>query len=198
MESTVRTPPSPLPITDYQPNPALEAIQSVLGPLASYTPLLTTSFPEPKVTDAGGAPTGATSTRTSHDQLLLHGTLASGAVLSYHLRGGPAFSNSPSAGAFWRIYGTEGEIQLTGPESYLQIAEDNVKIEVFVHKTGQTETVAVETDEWSELMIYGRNVARLYDAVAEGKGADGGVLSWADAVERHKFVEDVYAKVGVN
>jgi len=164
----------------------------VLGPLKSYTPLLAISHPEPTITTATGESTGKTSTRTSHDQLLLQGTLGSGAVLSYHLRGGPAFASS--AGAFWRIYGTEGEIQLTGPESYLQIAEDNVKIEVFVHASAKTETVEVGKDEWSGLMIYGRNVARLYDAFADG---GKGVLTWEEGVERQRFVEDVYAKAGV-
>jgi predicted dehydrogenase len=174
--------------------PALEAIQFVLGPLKSYTPLLSISYPETNVTSATGEPTGKTSIRTSHDQLLLHGTLASGAVLSYHLRGGPAFASSPSAGALWRIYGTEGEIQLTGPDSYLQIAEENVKVEVSVHGSGETETLEVGKDEWSGMMIYGRNVARLYDAFADG---GEGVLTWKEGVERHKFVEGVYAKAGV-
>lgn len=166
----------------------------MLGPLKSYTPLLNLSYPETNVTSATGEPTGKTSTRTSHDQLLLHGTLASGAVLSYHLRGGPAFSGSPSAGAFWRIYGTEGEIQLTGPDSYLQIAEENVKIEVSVHGSKETETVEGGEDEWSKMMIYGRNVARLYDAFADG---GEGVLTWEEAVKRHRFVEGIYAKARV-
>jgi predicted dehydrogenase len=154
----------------------------VLGPLKSYTPFLAISHPEPTITAATGEPTGKTSTRT----------LGSGAVLSYHLRGGPAFASS--AGAFWRIYGTEGEIQLTGPESYLQIAEDNVKIEIFVHASAKTEMVEAGKDEWSGLMVYGRNVARLYDAFADGAE---GVLSWEEGVERQRFVEDIYAKAGV-
>ena len=137
-----------------------------------------------------------TSKRTSHDQILLQGTLSSGASLSYHLRGGPAFSNS--AGHTWRIYGTEGEIQITGPDSYLQIAEENIKIEVFEHKSGKTEVVQLDKDEFSEHMLYGRNIARLYEAFADGKGREEGVLNWEDALARHRFVDEVYAKAGVN
>lgn len=168
----------------------------MLGPLASYTPLLNISYPETVMTTASGTPTSNTVPRTSHDQILLHGTLASGAVLSYHLRGGPAFSSTN--GHIWRIYGTEGEIQMIGPDSYLQIAEDNAKIEVYNHKSGTTETVEVDKDEFSSLMIYGRNVARLYEGIAEGKGAEEGVLGWGEAVERHRFIDEVYRKAGVN
>jgi predicted dehydrogenase len=175
---------------------ALEAIQYVLGPLTSYTPLLNISYPETVVTTATGTPTSTTSPRTSHDQILLHGALSSGAVLSYHLRGGPAFSSTN--GHIWRIYGTAGEIQMTGPDSYLQIAEENAKIEVFDHKSGTTETVEVGKDDFSDLMIYGRNVARLYEAVADGKGAQDGVLGWEEAVDRHRFIAEIYKKAGVN
>jgi hypothetical protein len=87
---------------------------------------------------------------------------------------------------------------MTGPDSYLQIAEENAKIEVFDHKSGTTETVEVGKDDFSDLMIYGRNVARLYEAVADGKGAQDGVLGWEEAVDRHRFIAEIYKKAGVN
>lgn len=136
--------------------------------------------------------------RTSHDQFLLHGTLSSGAVLSYHLRGGPAFANT--SGHIWRIYGTKGEIQVTGPDSYLQITDDNVKIELFDAKTGEVEDVKVGADGFSsaEMPLYARNIARLYEAFADGKGLSDGVLDWEEAVKRHYFVNEVYKKAGLN
>ncbi|KAF2711573.1 NAD-P-binding protein [Pleomassaria siparia CBS 279.74] len=176
---------------------SLESIQYVLGPLTSYTPLLGISFPETKVTTAAGKPTDRTSPRTSHDQFLLHGLVSSGAVLSYHLHGGPAFSNSPTAGHIWRVFGTLGEIQTTGPDSYLQIAEENIKIEVFEHASGTTEVAELGKDGFNELMMYGRNVARLYEGFADGKGVEEGVLGWGEALERHKFVDEIYKKAGV-
>lgn len=72
-----------------------------------------------------------------------------------------------------------------------------MKIEVFEHKSANTETLEVGKDEWSGLMLYGRNVARLYDAFAAGGGEEKGVLTWAEAVERHRFVDGVYEKAGV-
>jgi predicted dehydrogenase len=135
--------------------------------------------------------------RTAPDQVLLHGTFGSGAVLSYHLRGGPAFAKSDSAGLLWRIYGDKGEIQITGPNSYLQIADGNVKMELFNHENEKVEEISVETDEFSkeEVSLYGKNIARLYEAFADGKkGEEEGVLDWQDALERHQFVDEVYRK----
>lgn len=149
-----------------------------------------------QLTTYAGEPT-KTIPRTSHDQFLLQGSLSCGAVVSYHLRGGPAFGNE--AGHIWRIYGSKGEVQVTGPDSYLQIADDNVKIEVFEHESGKTETVEVDKDAFSgeEYPLYARNIARLYEAFADGKGEDEGVLDWEAAVKRHAFVEEVYEKAGV-
>ncbi|KAF2478115.1 NAD-P-binding protein [Lindgomyces ingoldianus] len=174
---------------------SLEAITFVLGPLATYTPLLSISKPTTDLLNSSGQ-TVRTIPRTSHDQILLQGTLTSSAVLSYHLRGGPAFSNT--SGLIWRIYGSSGEIQITGPDTYLQISDDNLKIEVFEHAAGTTEVVEVEKDKWSGDGLFGRNIARLYEEFAEGKGVDDGVLDWGVAVERHAFVEEVYRKAGVD
>ncbi|KAF2876681.1 oxidoreductase [Massariosphaeria phaeospora] len=175
---------------------SLESISFVLGHLDTYTPLLSISCPEVKLASYSGTPTGTTVKRTSHDQILLHGAFASGAVFSYHLRGGAAFSNT--IGHTWRIYGTKGEIQITGPDSFLQITDDNVSIEVFEHDSGKTETVEVDKDKFSGDGLFGRNIARLYEGFADGKGVEEGVLDFGEAVKRHQFVEDIYKKAGVN
>ncbi|KAF1979735.1 NAD-binding Rossmann fold oxidoreductase family protein [Bimuria novae-zelandiae CBS 107.79] len=174
---------------------SLEAIQVVLGPLKETNPLFSIQFPTVQLTDHTGAPT-TTVQRTSHDHFLLNGTLASGAVLSYSLRGGPAFDGS---GAFWRIYGTKGAIQVTGPDSYLQIAEENISIKVFEYGKEGLEELHADKDEWSaeKYSLYCKNIARLYEGFADGKGAEQGVLGWEDAVKRQKFVEEMYKKAGV-
>ena len=108
------------------------------------------------------------------------------------MRGGPAFRSTEAL--FWRIYGDKGEIQVTGSDTFLQASDDNFVIEVFDHKSGETEKVEVDKDEFSELPLFSRNVARLYEAFADGKED---VLDWAVAVKRHAFVADVYDKAGV-
>ena len=135
--------------------------------------------------------------RTSPDHFFLNGTFESGAVLSYSLRGGQAFDGA--SGTFWCIYGTKGAIQITGPDSFLQVAEDNFSIKLSKYgKEGVTE-LHPDKDEWSgeQFSLYAKNVARLYEAFAAGKTAEEGVLSWEDAVKRHAFVEEMYKKAGV-
>jgi len=161
--------------------------------LESFQPLLAISHPTVQLTTYTGEPT-TTVTRNVPDQILLHGTFGSGAVLSYHMRGGPVFAKSDSDGMFWRIYGDKGEIQLTGPNSFLQIADGDRKIEIFDHSSEKVEEVDVEKDEFSEIPLFGRNVARLYEAFADGKGKGQGVLDWEDALNRHQFVDEVYKK----
>lgn len=173
------------------------------SPIKTFQSHLAITSPKIQLTSMTGDPT-TTQTRTSPDQILLHGTLANDAVFSYHLRGGPAFSNSPSTGLVWRLYGSAGEIQVTGPNSFLNAADGGAgyKIEVFEHGGEQkTEEVSVESDVWSEggekeVPLFARNVARLYEAFAEGKGREEGVLGFEDAVERHVFLGQVYEKAG--
>jgi predicted dehydrogenase len=175
---------------------ALEGIQVVLGPLKEYNPLFAVQFPTVQLTDHAGAPT-TTVTRTSHDHFFLNGKFDSGAVLSYSLRGGPAFDGT--SGAFWRIYGDKGAIQVTGADSYLQIADGNVTIKLFEYGKEGLEEVHLDKDEWSgdEYSLYSKNMARLYEGFADGKGTAEGVLGWEDALKRHALVEELYKKAGV-
>ncbi|KAL1595070.1 hypothetical protein SLS60_009757 [Paraconiothyrium brasiliense] len=175
---------------------SLEAIQVVLGPLKDYNPLLAVHFPTVQLTDHTGAAT-TTVPRTSHDHFFLNGTFNTGATLSYSLRGGPAFDDT--SGAFWRIYGTKGAIQVTGPDSYLQIADDNVKTVLFEYGKEGLEEVYPEKDEWcaEQFSLYSKNIARLYEGFAHGNGVSEGVLGWEDAVNRHVTVEEIYKKANV-
>jgi len=117
--------------------------------------------------------------------------------LSYSLRGGPAFDGT--CGCFWRIYGSKGAIQITGADSYLQIAEDNLTIKIEEYGKKGLQDVVLNKDEWSgeKFPLYAKNIARLYEAFADGKGKEEGVLGWEDALERHKFVQEIYGKAGV-
>ncbi|KAF2115540.1 hypothetical protein BDV96DRAFT_493563 [Lophiotrema nucula] len=174
---------------------ALESITFVLGQITNLQSLLNISYEKSIIKNNAGETVGEME-RTAHDQILLQGKFEpSGAVFSYHLRGGPAFNNTD--GGFWRIYGTKGEIQVTGSESWYHISDDNLKIEVFDHASGKTETVEVDKDQFSDLGLYARNVAKLYDGFAEGKGEEAGILDWETAVKRHQFVDEVYEKAGV-
>lgn len=73
-----------------------------------------------------------------------------------------------------------------------------MNIEVFEHASGDTEIVMVDKDEFSDYGLYTRNVAKLYEAFADGKGEKDGVLDWDFALQTHQFIEDVYVKAGVH
>lgn len=123
------------------------------------------------------------------DQVLVQGTLTSGAVLSFHIRGGSAF---PSAPKFqWRIYGEKGEIEITATGALLNVGYDDEKILLHDQISGEVETVEVEKDEWDELPRPARNIGRLYETYWKGEGGSD-VVDFEGAVKRHALIEDLY------
>jgi len=164
-----------------------------LGELKSYTSILEVKRPEVKLTDKmisdPDAKVVGTTTRTSHDQILIQGHLDSGALLSYHLRGGKAVSDNQNL--IWRIYGETGEIQVTGSSAMLQMVP-SAKIEVQDIATGKVEETAVDSDEWDKLPYPAPNVARMYEAFADKKTTE--YPDWEEAVVRHRLVDELYRR----
>src|SRR5262249_56286098 len=56
---------------------------------------------------------------TSPDQVTVHGTLQSGAVASFHFRGG----QSRGTNLLWEINGTDGDLVVTGAGGHVQMLE---------------------------------------------------------------------------
>ncbi|MDF7814098.1 Gfo/Idh/MocA family oxidoreductase [Hymenobacter sp. YC55] len=90
----------------------LAGLTAVLGGFAQLTAQLTSNFTMVKVQD-----TTETKPKTAADQILVQGTLASGAAISIHYRGGV----SRGTNLLWEINGTEGDIQVTGPLGHGQL-----------------------------------------------------------------------------
>ncbi|KAH7354840.1 NAD-binding Rossmann fold oxidoreductase family protein [Rhexocercosporidium sp. MPI-PUGE-AT-0058] len=133
---------------------------------------------------------------TSDDTIFLNGTLSTGIPLSFSLRGGKPFKDTP--GLEWRIYGETGEIRVTSSGPFLNVGYEDVKIAVFDFegKEGEeVEVVEVEKDEFDgkEWGMASRNVGRLYRELAEGKIN----CSFEDAVERHELIEGMYKENGI-
>jgi predicted dehydrogenase len=53
--------------------------------------------------------------QTTPDQIIVQGTLQSGAVASIHFRGGGGFAEKGSHDLLWEIEGEDGIITVTGP-----------------------------------------------------------------------------------
>jgi len=127
--------------------------------------------------------------RTTPDQIMLQGTLQSGAVLSIHQRGGTPFKDTP--GLLWRIYGQTGEIQVTAAGSFLQVGYPGMEIRVYDFTSDSVEVVEWSVDEAAKnLPGPAQNVARLYEAFADGRTQD--YADWGEALKRHKLLDELY------
>ncbi|KAI8629729.1 NAD-binding Rossmann fold oxidoreductase family protein [Xylariaceae sp. FL1651] len=131
---------------------------------------------------------------TFEDTIFLHGTLSTGVPLSFSLRGGKHFKDSP--GLDWRIYGETGEIRVTSPQAFLQIGHPDTKVQVYDFEKDEIEEVEVKKDEFDEGDKYGqpaKNVGRLYKGLAEGQVN----CSFEDAVLRHELIDAMYKENGI-
>ena len=84
----------------------LAGIEEALGAITNVSAVLANRRTDVKVLD-----TGKTLPMTSHDQVLVSATLASGVPLSLHYRGGRPRSGP---GLVWEINGTIGDARITG------------------------------------------------------------------------------------
>jgi predicted dehydrogenase len=161
----------------------LAAMRDVLGDFGPLSAHFASRFDTVKITD-----TGETREKTAPDQIMVHGTLASGAALSIHYRGGI----SRGTNLLWEINGTEGDIQVTGGSGHAQM------IQLTVQGARGKETVlaplmpsASAYEGWPESATV-RNVARvyarLYDDIRNGTRT---APSFHDAVALHEVIDAI-------
>jgi predicted dehydrogenase len=123
--------------------------------------------------------------KTTDDTILVQGVASNDAPVSYSLRGGKAFKGTP--GQDWRIYGEKGEIRLTAGGPFLQIGYPDIAIAVHDFASDEVEEVHVGKDSFDKFNLSVRNVARVYEAIADG---DKSILcDFEDAVERHRLID---------
>jgi predicted dehydrogenase len=172
----------------------IETVMSTLGELKSFSSILDIKVPTADLTDKPPSDPSRKVVRTvkreTHDQVLLQGHLESGAVLSYHLHGGKAIG--PGEGLDWRILGDRGELSVTASGTWLQCGYPDSKIRLFDNRADTIEQVPIPEDEWNSLPIPAQNVARLYEAFADGR--KGEFPDWNAAVRRHKLIDEIYAR----
>lgn len=161
----------------------LAGFRDVLGDFASLSARLINRRQTTHIAD-----TGETRPKTSHDQILVHGALASGAAFSIHYRGGM----SRGVNLLWEINGTEGDIQVTGANGHAQM----VQLSIRGAKGDATELTplmppAAAYEGWPDNSI-ARNVARVYAMIARDIH-DGGdsAPSFRDAVALHQTLDAI-------
>lgn len=168
---------------------SMGAMLYALGELESFNSVIEVKRPEVQLVDNTGKFV-KTIPRTSHDQILVQGHLASGALISYHLRGGAAFGCNE--GLIWRIYGETGEIKVTASGTYLQIGHPDMLIRLHDHSSGETAAIALNEDGLGKLPLFSQNIGRIYEAFADGKTSE--YPDWSHAILRHKLVEEIYQR----
>jgi len=166
----------------------VDYIQDVLGEFKSVSTLLANRRPTISILAADGTMAEKSFHKTSDDTIFVQGTTTKDAIpVSITMRGGKPFKNTP--GLDWRIYGEKGEIRITCMLPMLQYGFPDMKIEVHDFEKNDVEEVPFE-EEFAHFPLPARNVARVYKAFAEG---DESVLcSLAEAVERHRFIDEMY------
>jgi predicted dehydrogenase len=160
-----------------------------LGELEEFSALWAIRYPKTQLINVDGSPAGTIS-RETPDQVLVQGKISgSGAPLSVHLRGGKPFKGIPSL--IWSIFGTKGEIRITGPSSSLGINTGAEKFELYDHEKDETEIVDCPfPDAVKDLSMFAKCIGLDYEAFATGQTEY--VVNFKDAVVRHKFIDEIW------
>ena len=125
------------------------------------------------------------------DRFQIEGILPShaDAPISISYRHLPPFKGTP--GLIWAIQGSKGEIRVEADAVSITIWDQNTEVLVEDYETGEVESVSW-VDGMAERGFQGaaRNVGGLYEAFA---GAEKSAWpSFEDALERHRFLEEVW------
>jgi predicted dehydrogenase len=166
----------------------MDAAFTVLGELTSFQSLLLNEKPSADIIDDSGNIIEKDVKKTTHDQIALHGILQSGAVFSCHMRNG----NTLDKALRWYIYGTKGEIEITGDGPFIAITPESVNVRLRESNSNSIEEIKITrpADCPSEFPQPAINVNSLYEAYRKGETQK--FANFEDAVARHAFIDEVF------
>jgi len=162
----------------------LAAVRDVLGDVAELSAVLATLCPQVLAVE-----TGELVPMDAPDQILVAGTLATGAVLSMHYQGGEPRGVD---GFVWDIHGTDGDLRMTGPTGHTQI----VPLAISGGKGGvrQLASITIPDDGVEIEDNVPGNIARVYRRLAADLRGDTQMApTFDDAVELHRLVDSIEA-----
>lgn len=162
----------------------VDALCYMLGEFRSLSATTAIRQPEVRRTD-----TGERLTKTAEDQIVVGGTLESGAVAAIHYRGGTARGTR----LLWEINGTEGDLQITAEGGHGQIFD--LSLAGARGEARRLEPIAIApAHRWAPVSLSGPavNVAQLYARFAEHLGgAPRAYPDFDDAVRRHRMIDAI-------
>ena len=166
----------------------LAAMRDVLGELGPMEARFLSNFETVTVTD-----TGERRPKTVPDQIMAHGTLASGAAVSIHYRGGV----SRGTNLLWEINGTEGDIQVTGELGHAQMIQLTVRGARGEEKAMRPLMPPAQAYEGKPEFPGARNVAGIYALMAEDiRHGTRTAPSFDDAVILHEVIDGIERSAG--
>lgn len=161
----------------------LAGMHEVLGGIKDLSARMINRRRTAHVTD-----TGEMISSTSHDQILVHGALESGAAFSIHYRGGV----SRGTNLLWEINGTQGDIQVTGATGHAQIVQLSIRgARGDARELAPLVPPASAYQGWPETSV-ARNVVRLYALIAQDiRSGTRSAPSFRDAVALHETIDAI-------
>ena len=161
----------------------LAGMREVLGDFGDLSARMISRRNTVRVTD-----TAETIGSTSHDQILVHGALASGAAFGIHYRGGM----SRGTNLLWEINGTDGDIQVTGATGHGQIVQLSIQgANGEMSELAPLAPPASAYEGWPDNSV-ARNVARLYALIAQDiRSGTRSAPSFRDAVALHETIDAI-------
>ncbi|RFU30915.1 hypothetical protein B7463_g5430, partial [Scytalidium lignicola] len=190
----------------------IEYITAALGEVSSYRSLLVNQFPEVDIVDPVTHEIVEKSRKNDvPNQIAFEAVLESGAVLTFKLNTAPAISPGAKPQQErvqfpvldWHIVGTKGELRIKSYDDWL-LSGGSAKLVFEICKADDGEVVQLDLgqDEFEHLPLYSRNIARLYEAFAEGLDEKGEKKKWYPdferALKRHKLLDQMYKENGFN
>jgi predicted dehydrogenase len=162
----------------------LAAITSVLGNIAEVSGVLATRRPTALVLDSGKRLPAS-----SPDEVLVSGTLASGAPISIHYHGG---SPRDGNGFLWEIHGTRGDIRISGASGQTQMVQLSLAGARGDEKAFlPLELPQGERSRWPS-DVQSRNVALVYRRMANDlRHGTRSAPSFDDGVALHRIIDAI-------
>ena len=161
-----------------------DPLSQLFGEPISVSSQLKTTWPYVSILD-GGKTVESHVLKTADDFASLQGVTSLGVKYAYSFRGGDAFVEGE--GLVWDIIGDKGQIRLTGSSIMLNLGAENHQIKLKDYATGRIEVM--EPHKSLDLPLAAQNIGRLYENFVDG----GAHPTLSDAVQRHKFMDAVFA-----
>lgn len=154
----------------------LAGLIKVVGGFDQLTSRMTSNYSTVKLND-----TGEVKPKTAEDQIMVIGTLKSGAAISIHYRGGM----SKGTNFLWEINGSEGDIQVTGNIGHGQLAQ------LSIYGAGREDKALKLLNSPPENPV-AENVARMYELIAgDIKNGTRNAPTFYDAVSLHTVLQAI-------